>query len=457
MGLRIQACLGWLARLARRFKRDEGGQVLVYVTIASAAILGMVGLALDGSRAMITHSEASAAADAAALAAASQLNGAPDALVRAANAAQTTPLVSNSQTFAQGEGDGGATVTITGIRFLRDLPPLDSTPIGSSYETTDPAEARFVEVTTEQLTHTNTFLRAVTDSPGVNIRGVAVAGFRQYYCKIPPLMICNPDEVNPGDPFNPRIGSEIIAKTQGDSSQWAPGTFGLLDLPNCGNSAACMREQLAAVSPNVCVEHSIDVRPGEAAGPAHAGMNTRFDIYTQGLSKSAANAPDTNITQDFQSCSQDTVAGGAPFPHDTDNPAPTRVGNGLWDCESYWLANHSQAKPSWCTSATGAPYTRYYVYQLERTSGNASNFGAPRCVTPGVDERRVIYLTVLNCKQYGVSANSQNVPVEALVKTFLLRPVSQNGSDAEMDLEIQEVVTPGANSGVMLDDVQLYR
>lgn len=442
-------------------RRDERGHVLVYVTLSMAVILGMAGLAIDGSRAMITHHDAQAAADAAALAAAAQLDATSQALTRATAAAQGGELVTNTQRFADGAADN-PNVVITGIRFLSGLPANDDIdPIPASFETTDPTLARFVEVTTAQLTHRNTFLRVIGAPATTQIRARAVAGFKQMYCKIPPLMICNPDEVNPGDPFSAsaRVGAEIIAKTQGGTSAWAPGTFGLLQITETcpTNSASCLRDALAAVRPNVCVESNINVRPGQAAGPANQGMNTRFDIYRGGVAQTPANAPDVNITQKFKQCSQDTVEAGAPFPHDTDNPAPTRVGNGLWDCASYWAANHTQPKPSWCTSSTGAPYTRNYVYNLEQEPGSASQYGAPRCVTPGVPDRRIVYMTVINCKAHAVKSNSEDVPVLALLKTFLLRPVAVVGSEAEMDLEILEIVEPGEDNDVLKDVVQLYR
>lgn len=472
--MRPLACLpprSWLSGITRRLKRlrrDERGAVLIYVSLAAAVIIGMVGLALDAGRAMITHHDAQAAADAAALAAAAQLDGQPDAITRATAAAQGTgALVINDHRFGD-EAAADSSVPIVTLRFLSGLPPTDGPqvgpgvqPIPASYTTTDPAVARFVEATTASLSHSNTLLLAVGAGDGAQITARAVAGFKQMYCKIPPLMICNPDEVNPGDPFDAsaRVGAEIIAKTQGGTSAWAPGTFGLLQITETcpTNSASCLRDALAAVTPNVCVETSINVRPGQAAGPANQGMNTRFDIYRGGIEQSAANAPDVNITQNFKQCNQDTVEAGAPFPHDTDNPAPTRVGNGIWDCASYWAANHAQAAPPWCTNATSAPYTRAYVHALESDPAYASKYGRPKCVTPGVPERRMIYLTVINCKAHAVKSNSEDVPVLALLKTFLLRPVAVVGAEAEMDLEILEIVQPGEDDGVLKDVVQLYR
>jgi Flp pilus assembly protein TadG len=455
--MRFAGNLKAIVRTARRLRDDQDGNALIYVTIAGVAILGMAGLALDGSRAVITHSEGQAAADAAALAAASQLDGGPTAIARATAAAQTTPLVSNSQKFANGASPGPV-VTITGMRFLSNLPLSDDASV-SGFVTTDPKLARFVEVTTEQLTHTNTFLKAVSTTNTATVQRTAVAGFRQVYCKIPPLMICNPDETTPGAPFaaSARIGAEIKAKSQGGSSAWGPGTFGLLQTSQCtSNSADCLRDAMAAVAPNACFENQANVRPGEAAGPTSTGLNTRFDIYGGGIKQSAENAPDTNITQDFKNCNKDDVKAGAAFPDDTNNPPPKVFGNGHWNCAAYWASNHAQAPPAGCTSSASAPLTRYAVYKLERDAANASKYGKPQCVKPGVEDRRVVYLTVLNCQANGVKSNSTNVPVEALLKAFLLRPVA-SGSDPDVVFEVIDVARPGIDNEVLKDDVQLYR
>lgn len=447
--------------------RDEDGAALVYVSVSAALLLGMVGLALDGSRSMISHSEAQAAADAAALAAASQLDGKPTAIARATAAAQGAPLVANSQRFASGSDQGGV-VTITEILFLRALPPNDSTPLtngacaGGCF-TTDPAQARFASVKTEQLTHTTTLLRAISTQGTAQMRGKAVAGFRELYCKIPPLMICNPDETTPGAPFlaSARIGAEVRAKMQSGNTQWSPGLFGLLQSPECStNSAACLRKALAEVTPNGCFETTINPLPGQQAGPAAAGMNTRFGIYQQPLSSSDQSMPpDTNVTQDFQGCTSGNVSAGAALPHDTNVASGStlpRIGNGVWDCRSYWLANHTQAVPAGCTTTSSAAtgMTRYAVYQMERST-QPSRYGRSACNLPPLDERRLVHMVVINCRADAPSPTSTNVPVQALLKAFLLRPV--DGSSQEMDLEIVDVARPGVDNAVIKDDVQLYR
>src|SRR6266581_6503452 len=114
---------------------------------------------------------------------------------------------------------------------------------------------------------------------------------------------------------------------------------------------------------------------------------------------------------------------------------PIAVGNGVWDCAAYWSVAHysgpgSDSPPPGCTRS--ATISRYRVYQHElnylndRSRGN--EIGAPRCSPPGVTGRRVVYLPIINCSggPVAVQSNSQNVPVAAFGKFFLVLPSNRN-------------------------------
>src|SRR4051812_13460153 len=87
---------------------DTSGAVAIYVSLLAGFLFGMVGLAVDASRLYSTNTEAKSAADAAALAAASQLDGTATAITRAVLAAQGSPLVSNKSDLTE----GNPTITI---------------------------------------------------------------------------------------------------------------------------------------------------------------------------------------------------------------------------------------------------------------------------------------------------------------------------------------------------------
>src|SRR5688572_5926437 len=117
--MRVRASHSPLTSSPAALWRNSEGAVLIYVTIIASVLMGMVGLAIDSSRLFTTNTQAQSAADAAALAAATQLDGRPDSITRATNAAQTTPLVQNTHSFAT----EAPVITIAQVRFLKSLPP----------------------------------------------------------------------------------------------------------------------------------------------------------------------------------------------------------------------------------------------------------------------------------------------------------------------------------------------
>ena len=252
---------------------DRGGAVAVYVAMAAAVTLGVIGLAMDASRVQIVRSEAQSAADAAALTAASQLDGTPTAISRANTALAN--LVTNHQRMAS---TGASAVTIAGVRYLSGLPASDDTPITGAFVTTDPLAARFVEVTTAPLNHQNTFLRAVSNDDGMDVSTRAVGGGHQMVCRAPPLMICNPAESNAhGRCFDiwQWRGRQIRLVSQATGA-YAPGDFGYL--ANGATGANALADALASVNgANICYGPDVETEPGQNNG-ARTALNTRFGI-----------------------------------------------------------------------------------------------------------------------------------------------------------------------------------
>lgn len=489
-------------RFLTRFRKDRNGAVLVYVTLILFVLFGFVALAIDFGRIFTTSSQAKAASDAAALAAASQLNGASTAITRATNAAMNTPLVANRQAFAQTAATNG-TIVISNIRFLKDLPADDASPITAAYVTTDPREARFAEVTTETITHTNMFgvvLAALNPSGNYTthtLTETSVAGFTRTVCRVTPMMICNPNEINgAGAPFDTInwVGRQVVAKDHKGGGAWAPGNWGFLDSPVFGNGASALAQNLATASPpNACYDADVDLRPG-AVTSVRTAFNVRFDVYeSPHFGGSAKNNPDyrpaRNVTkgklrQGGASCGSlvDATPASAAMglPRDTTFTQPPsntgadepRFGNGQWDCATYWNTNHVSAPPAGCTGPTTNTWTRYGIYrheidtnQIPSPGGSGSiEDGNPQCyggstVPNDLPDRRVLYLAVVNCVDQGINGNESNVPTVSYIKTFLTEPVSDPASSTGSDvfLEIVDVITPGNSQGVLHDVVQLYR
>ena len=468
--------------------RDQQGVVLVYVSVMLGVLVGFAALAIDLSRIETTHTQARSAAEAAALAAASQLDGASDAITRATNAAQTTPLVQNQQNLAQNPGN----IAISRLRFLNGLPAgtpslPDNPSVLDPYVTTDPTRARFVEVTTQTLTQNNMFAQAISGGTTARANATAVAGFTQVVCQTTPLAICNPAEANAvGAPFDISQwkGRQIVAKQSsssgGGSAAWTPGDFGLVDAAT-GQGTPNIANLLASTQPNVCISAVVDVKPGQVTMPVRNALNVRFDMYENPLNlpgnprNEEQYRPARNVTKGLirtgGNCSTPVASPQAmALPRDT-NISTSRFGNGIWDCPTYWDFNHPGIiRPSGCTNPPTV--TRYEIYRDEIDRGLIPNNAAaggengnPVCssVTPSdTPDRRVIVLAVINCREQEALGNpiqgnsANNIPVKAFVKAFMTEPT---GAAPTFDtyLEIVDVVKPGADDGILHDIVQLYR
>ncbi len=115
---------------ATRNRRRQSGFALVTVAFSLVSVVGTVGLGVDIGRMYIAKSEAQSSADAAALAAALELDGTPDGIARARRAAATgaqrqglsgTPFATPAIEFSgRSEGPFAAIPKIAdGVRFVR--------------------------------------------------------------------------------------------------------------------------------------------------------------------------------------------------------------------------------------------------------------------------------------------------------------------------------------------------
>jgi Flp pilus assembly protein TadG len=474
--------------------RDQQGAALIYVTVMLGAMFGFAALAIDFGRLATTHTQARAAAEAAALAAASQLDGTPDAITRATNAAQATPLVQNRQNLAQNPGN----ITISSLRFLSGLPAgtpslPENRSVLNSYVTTDPLAARFVEVATQTLTQSNMFAQVIGGGQTSTANATAVAGFTQVVCSTVPLAICNPAESSdvggsPGAPFNIADwkGRMVWAKQSSNSSgqtgtdaAWQPGDFGLVDASD-GQGTPNIVRMLASTQPNFCIAATVDLKPGQVSNPVRNALNVRFDMYEHPLNlpnpqNDADFRPARNVTKGMirtgGNCSTPELSPQAmALPRDT-NIASSRFGNGIWDCPGYWSFNHPGINaPGGCMNPP--TITRFDVYRYEidnnlipNNSATGGENGHPVCssITPDdTPDRRVIVFAVINCAEQAAAGNpirgnsAGPVPVEAFVKAFMTEPTGEPPY-FNTYLEIVDVVKPGADDGILHDIVQLYR
>ena len=387
-----------LAGTFAAFARADRGVIAVMLAIMLAAILGVMALAVDLGRAWNLQTELQNAADAAALAGATQLDNKPGAIFRARLAAETSgnALSENRQRFATDNADDwNVVITAPDVRFLQSLNPriyIDETDVDADQQ------AEFIEVTIAPRRVDFMFAAVVGAVTSASPSGMAVAGLGQAVCLVPPIMICNPNEPDPNttDPnasfkVEDYIGAGILLKAAGNGTAWKPGNFGLLSLSNNSLSTNDIRDAMGRYPPlELCFGESVGTKPGQSTA-VRQGLNMRFDMYSGvagGLETEAAYRPSRNPVKGMIKGSQcmwggqgwkhpenryvghlnpnsslafngdpldGTLADAVGFPRDKcAYPAPdgpdncdaltsgARFGDGDWDIATYMWINHGK-------------------------------------------------------------------------------------------------------------------
>ncbi|WEK42510.1 MAG: pilus assembly protein TadG-related protein [Candidatus Sphingomonas colombiensis] len=475
-----------MRRAAFRIGKSESGSVAPIVAIALFAVVGGAGIAFDYARLAALDTELQNAADHAALAAAAQLDGKSGAQTRATSSAQN--LITNLALFAN---DGtNRTVTVPTVTFYQDK--------AKATLATGDGNSNFVQVTVGARRAFYALTPVVGALQSGLLSAKAFAGVASGICKVPPVMICNPQETSTNKSFDPSTlvgaGLNLVA-----GGAWTPGNFGFLDTG--GNGAKNLSSALGWISPPGDCQPvtGVTTEPGANASVL-AALNTRFDIYDNGAQTCPSGGvcpPSANAVKDlvrkngngnnvctlsnsgwqvsnnpYLPSSATTPLTNAQMPDAMGYPrdmchavsstgtcANGRIGNGSWDRNAYFYVNYGSAF-DWRTAMTNAGYnsnnvTRYQVYQWELTNaasrintpravGSLTSYGAPICwsgspsggIAPGGSnvDRRRISAAVINCQQYGVNGKTTNVPVQAWVELFLVEPSAKRSRTGASDI-----------------------
>lgn len=291
-----------MGRCASRLIADRGGAVASTVALSLFALIAIGGVAFDYARMASLDTELQNAADQAALAGVSQLDGKVGACLRAATAANA--MITNRTLMAN---DGGATAIVipletgcdaTGlVRFYRD--------IGKTQPATSDANAKFLEVQVNPRTAFFALTPIVAAFSSGALNATAFAGLSGAICRVPPLMLCNPNEsTDPTFTLANYVGKGIRLIANDGGGTYGPGNFGFLDV-GAGNGASVLREQLGRlIGPGDCVaEDGVETQTGSIISVRDA-LNTRFDIYDNGLNQACgANSglcpPSVNTRKDL--------------------------------------------------------------------------------------------------------------------------------------------------------------
>lgn len=466
----------------RTFWNSDEGAVAPTFVIASFALVAVMGVSFDYARLAVLDSELQAAADQAALAAATQLDGKSGAITRANSAADS--LVQNKTIFAN---DGGSRTLSVATKTYYDGYTVASDTLGST--TTTDASAKVVEITLSSRKAFYALTPIIRVFNSGNLTAKAIAGVQSSSCKIPPLMICGPSS-NPDFPSSGDIGKGLFLEP-GSQGSWGPGMFGYVDY----TGGPSVTQLLGANSvTDTCVDGAtLTPKNGQNAN-APDYLNTRFDIYTASLTPSSCTGtgdycPAANTRKDLMrvefydygkttptsipACNSalttdnsgkiktkvtewDVLPSGVTsvqgFPRDTCHTTATsssngtcsggNFGDGTWD-----VAGYRTAHPNVPTTLI----TRYDIYKWERdnagsglqntlayTTGiqatncnkagnNCDNSITNYCSYPNpikgtyhstAKDRRVLTLAVADCS----TAGKNNLTVKKWMDVFLTEP-----------------------------------
>ncbi|HEU4833140.1 MAG TPA: Tad domain-containing protein [Pyrinomonadaceae bacterium] len=266
---------------AEKGKRERGS-ILATSAIGMLAVLLAVGMGIDISRLYLSKSELQNAADAAALAGVSGLNGDSPGITEAANRAVREM---NKYDFNK----TGVTVPRANVLFAVNL---EGPYMSESAAYLSPTNIRFVQVTTPELPVGMSFAAMVLGN-SKNLSATATAGLSvplNVICPWLPAFVLD----NLADPIKSG-GTYTFRLESGDAI--SPGNYQLLAPVQSGGSGD--REGMSN-GVNWCISagQEIETKPGVTSGPIRQGINTRFDVYASGLDPSLS-PPDTNIAENI--------------------------------------------------------------------------------------------------------------------------------------------------------------
>jgi len=372
----------------RSFGQRQQGAIMVLFILGLVAMLGMVGLALDGSHGMLSKTRLQNVVDAAALSAAKTLDISNDEALAQAEALDMfsdNAGESGHREIASYYASGELSVT---VEFSSTLDPF--------VPGTTPAD--YVRVTATGLDLPGWFITVMGQNQ-LHVAASAVAGPSPTLgeaCNIAPMMVCG-DNSDPTDRYFGYTPGEVeVLKTSSGNGDFevGPGNFQLVRLD--GNTGAADLRTSLAGGFDACVDPSgdtIPTEPGNTIGPVAQGLNTRLGIYTGPLGSSRdIYPPDTILDQ----VTPLTYEDGVIYYDGTPNPAPEDL-----------------------------PFS-YEDYIGSALTGNGFAFFE----ADGTPFRRVLRLPVGNCD--GTTNGQGDVPLLGVLCFFMLQEVIQKGNNAEV-------------------------
>jgi Flp pilus assembly protein TadG len=415
-------------RTLRSFWTEDRAAISPLYAVGILALVAVSGVGFDYGRLYALDSELQNAADQAALAAATQLDGGADAMTRARDAATNAFAASASAYVNETRFANDARLLDEGVTSTRPITDLtfvfyddySNDAVGNVVELndTDGEQARVVEVTVNARQVFFALTPVVGAISSGNVIGKALAALEEGTCNVPPMFFCVPeDDLGVPDTTYPTAanigqGLKLHFKDTGndspgnpndtttDNTAWAPGNFGFLGLDyfpaNQQNETAGLNSYILGCTGGAPISD-----PGFRT-PQGSALNSRFDFYpppkNQCNTKTGDFCPAQNVTKhlvlkmpsgatdcdnppnniqpndwidastlDFATPDHPANGYQPGYNEDTNfaTDSSTMFGNGNWNAADWLNAHHSATLSDVPDLNDDGNISRYEVYQWE--------------------------------------------------------------------------------------------
>lgn len=390
-----------------RTNRRQKGLVLVLVTAAMLALVGVAALSIDVNHALMNKSRLQNSADAAALAAATVIDS--DGSTGDATTAANTTLT--NMAGASGNSAMAFSAESVLVQYSNDpevfpIPPLTQSAGFDSDQDT------FVRVLVSNYELDNFFAKVMSVDKQLSVSAVAGPSPSAPAVNVVPMAVCEDEGASGSNGYDT---GKLYALKLADQSQseMGAGNYQLLDF---GSGAATVRDALAGgYEGRVGIGDTVLTKPGNTIGPVGQGLNTRFGVYSGG----GLDASD--------------------FPSDVYVKEPTKKAT---------LDNNGDVKYDDNSGAGGEGWA-YTDYEAALPCNGDSDC---RLDSGGQYDRRILIVPIVDCS--GASGGTSSFTVTALGCFFMLQqaPTSNSGKEAVFGEFLYDCSAYGGTPGQNSDD-----
>ena len=446
----------------------QRGIVIPIVVIGLLALVGVAGLALDGSHALANKTRMQNTSDASALAAAKVLDE-TDGDTGLATAAANSLFSINADGIGNHELDdaydaGDIKVTVQYSTLVNPFTP--GSPNGPFVRVI--ATGFDTQTTLSRVLGFNVIATPATAVAGPS--GPIGTGESTEVCDIAPIAVCTGDLPDPPDPQALRV----LKPNPGLHDDIGPGNYKMLRL-GC-NGDACLRQNMAGSEGACATEGEYeDTEPGVSSGPISQGFNTRFYKYQGAGLNEGEHPPDVNT--DEQGGERLKSCGVVDPDPDAVDPTPEYIfltsvqGNSY--CNNFGkdfdpLTTLPADWPApWGGESLGG--NGDFVSRADEVNYNYTDYMADgdfeHAEPPGEPERRLIIFPTITCD--GNEEGLSSLKIEGFACFFMLQSLAVGQADGAGQIFGQYIteckangvagINPGGGPSPLMYKIQLYK